>query len=380
MRTASAQASRYAFGLADRRDDAHLRAILRGAPMGSDIRVTFEREPNYFAAVSLQGDFVQVPVVRDAASQTALGMGARAVARAFLNGEASPVGYLGDLRLDPAHRGGTLVARGYRYLRELHDDGRAPLYYSLVVADNAAALNTLAGGRAGLPAYHDLGLVRSPAVNLLKPLPPLAADCEIRRGTPELLGQIIACLNRNNRRRQFAPEHIEKYFAPGGRWRGFGVTNFYAALRGGKVVGTLGRWDERAFKQTRVAGYGGKVRWAKALCDAARPLLEGTRFAPPRLPEPGEHAAHFYACFAAVDHDDLGVFRALLRRLYNDAVGGEFLYFILALHERDPLAAAYADYSLTSFAGRLFCVCYPDGERIFRALDARVPYVEVAAL
>jgi hypothetical protein len=53
---------------------------------------------------------------------------------------------------------------------------------------------------------------------------------------------------------------------------------------------------------------------------------------------------------------------------------------MVGLHERDPMLAAMNDYSLTPFAGRLFCVCFADGEPAYQTLDGRVPYVEVATL
>jgi hypothetical protein len=56
-------------------------------------------------------------------------------------------------------------------------------------------------------------------------------------------------------------------------------------------------------------------------------------------------------------------------------VKSEFLYMLIGLHERDPLLTTLDDYSLTPFAGRLFCVCFPEEEETFRTLDDRVPYV-----
>jgi hypothetical protein len=99
-----------------------------------------------------------------------------------------------------------------------------------------------------------------------------------------------------------------------------------------------------------------------------------------RLPKVGECLPYLFCGFVAVDDDDVAVFRALLRRLYNDAVGGELPYVLLSLHQRDPLAAALDDYATIPFAGRLFCVCFRDGEPMYHDLDARVPYVEVATL
>jgi hypothetical protein len=70
----------------------------------------------------------------------------------------------------------------------------------------------------------------------------------------------------------------------------------------------------------------------------------------------------------------------LLRALYNDHVGGAYHYFVIGLHEHDPLRPALDDYTLTPFAGRLFVVHFEDGEADWRALDGRVPYVELAML
>jgi hypothetical protein len=66
--------------------------------------------------------------------------------------------------------------------------------------------------------------------------------------------------------------------------------------------------------------------------------------------------------------------------VYNDRLGRGYHYFVVGLHERDPLAAALADYALTPFAGRLFVVHFEDGEEPWRRLDGRVPYVELAML
>ncbi len=362
---ATCSRSRFALDLADERDDPELRDLLRRHPMGRRIRVTFEREPSFFAAARVQGDFRQVGVGRDVTTGRIIGMGARSIASAYLNGRPAPLGYLSDLRLIPENRGGLLVARGYRYLRKLHQDGRAKLYYTVIVSDNAKALSTIAAGRAGLPPYHDCGLILCPAIVLKRPKLPVRADCEIVRGDEELLPQIVACLNRNNCRRQFAPVHCVQDFAPGGRWRDFRVQDFYVARRKARVIGVIGKWDQQSFKQTRIVGYGGAL-------GVLRHLL--------RLPAVGQCLRYFYGSFAAVDGDDPGVFRALLRRMYNDAVGGEYRYFLVGLHELDPLCSVLGEYSITPFAGRLFCVCFEDGEPEYPELDARVPYIEIATL
>jgi len=137
----------------------------------------------------------------------------------------------------------------------------------------------------------------------------------------------------------------------------------------------LATWDQSRFKQTRIAGYGRKLRWSIPLVNGFRRVTRATPY-----PSQGEYVSAVHISFVAVDADDLTIFRALLRRAYNEAVGKGYLYAAVSLHERDPLLPGLRDYSLTSFDGRLFCVCYPDGEDALRSLDHRVPYVEAAIL
>jgi hypothetical protein len=367
--------TRFAITLAKSSDDAELRALLRENPMNGSMRVTFEREPDFFAACAIRGGFYQVGIGRDLESGRIVGLGTRSIADVFVNGWPVPFGWLSDLRLQPAYRGGTLVARGYRFLRELHADGRVNLYGTVIFHDNKTALRTIAAKRAGLPSYNDLGVIHCPGINLRRRKPAIAADCDIVRGRRELLPEIVDCLNRNNSRRQFAPVHDVQNFMHGNRWKGFQPSDFYVACRGKKVIGVVGRWDQSAFKQTRVISYGRRLRWMVPAANAVQTWL-----GVPSFPEPGQCVPFFYVSFIAVDQDDVGVFRGLLRHVYNDAVGSSFRYAMVGLHERDPLRAAVEDYSLTPFAGRLFCVCFADGEHAYRNLDGRVPYAEAATL
>jgi hypothetical protein len=367
--------TRFAITLAELGDDAELRALLRDNPMKGSMEVTFEREPDFFSACAIRGNLCQVGVGRDLESGRIVGLGTRSIADAFVNGRRAEFGWLSDLRLHPAYRGGTLVARGYRFLRQLHRDGRVELYGTVIFQDNQTALQTIAATRAGLPAYHDLGVIHCPGINLRRRKPVISASCEIVRGRRELLPEIVDCLNRNNARKQFAPVHDVESFIRGKRWKDFQPSDFYVARRSNRVVGVVGRWDQSGFKQTRVISYGKRLGWVVPAANAVQALLGA-----PSFPKAGQYVPFFYVSFIAIDQDDAGVFRALLRQVYNDAVGSSFRYAIVGLHERDPLLAVLKDYSLTPFAGRLFCVCFADGEPAYRTLDGRVPYVEAATL
>jgi len=347
------------FSLADVADDPALRVLFRETPMGGVIEVAFLREPSFFDAAAIQGSSVQVLVARTDAGIA--GVATRAIRSSFVNGELVEAGYLSDLRIRPQHRGRTLLARGYRYLRRLHEaDGLVRAYSTVIVADNRVALDTIAANRADLPRYIDLGRVLTPVVYLKRRLPDVDAD--IVRGTLALLPTIVAKLNDN--RLQFAPAYSEADFL-GGRLRGFRVEDFYVLRRNGGIAGVLGVWDQRTFRQTRVVRYRGML----GVC---RPIVN--LVCRPPLPPPGAELRFCYLAF--ISTDDGEAFRALVRRAYNDLVGGEYTHFTLGLHERDPRLAVLSEYARTPFAGRLFAVSFDGDPR----LDDRVPYVEAALL
>ncbi|TBR21636.1 hypothetical protein EPO15_09755 [bacterium] len=371
-------ASGVRFELAGPADDPGLRALLRAMPMGTGIRVTFEREPSYFSAARLQGE-VQVPVARDPAGRV-LGMGLRAFSPAWRGGAAAEAGYLADLRLLPEHRGGTLLARGYRFLRELHADRRAAVYATMLVADNAVALSTIAAGRAGLPLYRDLGRYLSPSILLgARPTAPRLPGVGVERGSLKRLPDIVAALNAFGREREFAPVHAEADFLPGGRWPGLRPEDFFLAVRGGRVVGTLARWDQGSFRQTRVHGYSPALEAARRLARpfARLPAPARLRLAA-RLPVPGALVPHLYAAFPSAEAP--AVLRLLIDALRADAAGGPHLYAVLGLSERDPLASALSGVPQVPFAGRLFAVHFSDGRAEADALAGRIPYLEAGAL
>jgi hypothetical protein len=367
--------SQFQFALAQSQDDAELRSFLANNPVPGNIEVTFEREPDFFAGSEIRGSFNQTITVRDLNKDKIVGIASRSVSKAFVNGSLTELGYLSDLRLSPEYRSGSLLARGYRFLKQLHADGRALLYTTAIFAENSRALATLTAGRAGLPSYHPMGCLDCSGINLGRAKPPFEARCDIARGNFALLPQIVECLNRNNARKQFAPFHTCEDFLPGGRWRDFNVSDFYVAVRDSRVIGVIGHWNQQRFKQTRVIRFAGLLRWLAPMAKIAHPILKGWRF-----PEVGEELRSFYITFVAVDKDDLSIFRALLRALYKDAASRDAMFALTSLHQEDPLRAALADYSLTPFCARIYCVCYSDGESAFDNLDHRVPYMESATL
>src|SRR5450432_4068328 len=91
---------------ATRDDDAGIRELLAGNPLPGRIALTYEREPDYFRGCATMGRDCQVLIARVGESGGELiGVACRAVRPAFINGREERLGYLGQLRVDPRHRG-----------------------------------------------------------------------------------------------------------------------------------------------------------------------------------------------------------------------------------------------------------------------------------
>jgi hypothetical protein len=346
--------TRFTIGLAQPGDDAALRALLANNPMQGSIELAFLREPSYFAASAVQAPFHQIVVARDGAD--VVGAGFRGVRPTFINGQVRDVGYLADLRLDSRYRGGSLVARGYRFFRALHGDGRAKLYLTVIADGNEMALQTIAGNRADLPRYVPLGRVFSPAVRL-RGWKKRKADVEVKRsgapapppaGAAEVGGATRSFVLEQLSRKQFAPAKLL-------------VDDFYTAYDGDRIVGALAVWDQSAFKQTRVVRYRGAMRLLRHIA---------------RYPPAGETLRSFYIAYVAVESDE--VFRALLDAAVADHP--QYHYFVAGAHERDPLLRTLQNLPATPFWARAFAVHFEDGAEELARLDERVPYVELATL
>lgn len=366
--------SRYEFALAQAEDDAQLRACMAGVWMDGRMAVSFRREPSYFAGCRMQGDVVQVVKCTDRVAGRIIGMGSRSTMHLHVDGRSVRLGYLADLRALPEGRNGTLLARGYRFLHELHRRDPVPFYLSVIFDGNERALGNLVGARAGLPIYSSLGRIRTPAIQFDFAREPLPVEHTVfERASEGTMNDIMAFLSEQLPLRQFSPVVSATDLAEGGRLHGLRAQDFFVARRHGRIVACLAAWDQSSIRQTHIERYPAGLALLRPLVNLA------SKVSPLKpLPAPGGRVAHLYLCLSAVAGNELPVFRGLLRHVYNALRTGPWHYAILGLHERDPLAAVFDDYRCIDAAGQLFVVHYPEDGDPKNGFDERIPGVEMA--
>lgn len=369
--------SRFEINLATPADDAALRQLLAGTPMEGDIRLAFAREPSYFAASSIDGRFTQVVVARDVAAQRIVGMGSRAVFDGYVNGRVTPIGYLSGLRLAPEFRGRTgLLVRGYRLFRELHDDGRAPFYLTMIAADNRPAQAALLNQRAGLPIYQPWGRFHTMTVAPRRQRRGGTAGVAIRAATAEDAPAIADFLKREGPRRQFFPAlDADEFAGRPTRLLGLAPAAILLATVDGELVGTLGVWDQRQYRQVVATGYSRRFGLLRLAFNAAAAIRGRAR-----LPHVGQSLNVRYATTFVTADDRPDVAAALLQAaaVCLRQQGADLL--LVGLHETDPLLPAIRSCSGREYVTLLYLVSWPDAAVDMAAVSARTPYLELGCL
>jgi hypothetical protein len=361
------------FRLATTEDDAALRRAFAATPMAGGMRLAFEREPSFFDALRVQGDLVQVILCEETGTGEIAGIGTRCLADAFVNGKAQRVGYLSDLRILPQWRKGTVLSRGYKFLRELDADGAADLYHTAIFAENADAHSALSKERAGVPQYHPLGTFITAGIHPSRAGGTPTSSLRITRGTSADLPRIMEFLNAHNASRQFAPVHRLEDFAVGGRWRDFQIEDFFLVQDGSRLLGAASVWTQSGFKQTRILGYSGKWRMLYHLSRLTHRVLPV-----PRLPSPGEFFQFGYTCFLAIPSQEPEVFRLLMHAMRKEASKRGWMHLLLSLQESDPLFPLLKEVPHTPFRGELFWL-NPRGAGVAPS-SVHVSHIEAALL
>lgn len=151
--------------LAKPEDDGDLRKILRDNPMSGDISLSFEREPNYFAAAHVEAPDHQILVAKDHDIGRVVGMGARSIRPLYVNGKIRSLGYLSQFRIDKNYRAMRKgLSKAWQLMKELHQDGKSPFYYTSIIEDNLPARRLLTRGLPGFPKYLEYARMHTLAI------------------------------------------------------------------------------------------------------------------------------------------------------------------------------------------------------------------------
>lgn len=364
--------SNYDFALAGDSDDADLRRLLRDMPMPGAISISLEREPNFFAGIRAEGDEHQTLLCRDQSGRV-VGMGTRSVRESFLVGRSERTGYLSQLRLAHSAQGGFhLVSRGYRMLRDLHEqDGLTRVYLTSILESNSRAKRLLEAGLRGMPSYRAIDRFETSIVHRAPSV--RSRGYHIRRGRPGEGLLVSMLLNECNRPFNLAPVWDEDRIsdlAP----LGLTMDRFFIAEQDGRPVACAAIWDQRSFKQSVVRAYRPAIRRLRPVLNVLGGWLGHMQLHEVGRPLPLQFLSHA-ACVSGRENAFAGLVSAA-----SAACRLEGCSLVAGFASRHPLATVMARCARRVLPSTLYAVSWDDGVTRASELCGSVVHAEVSLL
>lgn len=354
---------RFLFEPAETKDQEEILDLFR-VPMAGSISLALERDPDYFAGALVQNVHPSVFVGRDTLNGRITGLFSVGTRPVFVNGEVQEIPYFCDLRIHKDYQNGTLLARGYKFVRQ--ELLRERYAQTLIVSDNDRAIASLTGGRAGLPVYYPFGQYTTFAL----PRRPLKRMHPVRRATEEDLPQMQKFVLSTGKARQFFPVYDLR---PGSaHFHGVSVKDFFLAIEGDRIKGMCGVWNQKSFKRTRLVSYSPLLRFVRPLYNVLSRLRGGIL-----LPPAGEILDYSFLHCILVEGNDASVLTSLLSAIF-DAEDLRCSYFLMGLDARDPLTASVKGIPYRAFHGLHFLVS--GGEDPRSSLNSGTFYLEAARI
>jgi len=363
---------RFEFSLAGEAEDEELRDLLRRIAMPGNITLSFQREPSFLLAEQAGSIASQVMVCKDRTKDQIVGMGSRSIRDVYIDGKPARVGYLSMLRGVPEARGNIALARGYRYLRELHADGAVPYYFTTILDDNSEAKNLLTSARGGLPVYKPLAQLITYLIPLRRFRFSKSASDAVSRADQHQLSESITFLQQWNSRYQFAPVYtLADILGQSKLLPAFCPEHFYVYQERGEIRGTLGVWDQQSFKQTVVTAYSRNMQLLRPFYNLYAAITGN-----PGLPPTGAKIRLLYAsCLSGGQ----SVFEALLNQVRADWSGKGYDYLSLGVCADNPIAQIASRYATQRISSTVYIVYWQDESVMLPEAD-RLVHVEIATL
>jgi len=316
-------------------DNAGLVALAQACSMSGDIELRIDRAPDFFTLNRLEGERWRLAVAEREGQ--IVGCICTSERDCYVDGDRKRIGYVGDLKVHPAHRDSVIADGLSRYAAEFMTalPESAPVLIT-VLAGNTPMERRL-GGPRGLARFSRVATIRTHSLSILWERRNPVSWARVTPASWNDIEEMAALWCDVSRLRQLAPAHDADSLA---RWvreaPGLDIEDFRLA-RGsdGKLLGFIGLWDQRRFKQLTVVSYSRRMAVARRVFNAVAPLTGSER-----LPQAGAPLNVVTATHVCVPRDRADVLRALIVSAHNELRGSGCSLLNVGLDVNDPLAVA----------------------------------------
>ena len=353
-------------------DAPGLSELLADTPQEGSIQLNFEREPNYFWATDVGTTQRDLWVMFDTEQERVAGafsMGKRDV---YVDGERQAIRYGSDLRIHRDYQGGRSLLRFFKALPKVIGDD---YYQTVILEENEASLSTVGGNRLKLqPKYYPYRRHRTNMIDLRR-REKHQPDCQVRRATRDDLTLMQSFFDDNARDKQFYPCYdFGQVGSDDPYYRDIRLEDFFLAFEGGELVGLTGLWDQKKFKQTRIAGYAKGIAVARPFYNLYTKIFGGLS-----LPPAGSLTSYVNLHSTVVKDNRSDVFADLLASVRVELRDSHYDALVVGFDVEDPLQKVTDGYKKVELFSLHFLAGFCDDPS--PTLDQnRLMYLETARL
>lgn len=353
-------------------DNSALLDLLRRTPQMGSVTLTFEREPDFFSGARVACEVPQVLVAeRQEQPGRLLGMVDIGQRQQYINGQPCSVGYLHDLRIAAEGRGGRVLGALFRAIAAAMQEPGSWME-AVILEDNLIPLGIVGRGRAGLPNFYPNGRITTSLLPGRQSRSHTDSGLKVRAASAADAQQMQQLWQQASSRQGFPVYEVKDLLAGGPYYQGLRIEDYWLACLDTRVVGVVGVWNQKAFKQTRVAGYS---RWLAAL---RKPYnLYSQLFGGLHLPAVGDTFDYLHLHGLSVLNDNPLIFQALLEHILAHQVRPR-QSLVCGFFDDDPLAQVVRSYRRQTLHSRHFLLSYDHDPRPEQARGPR--HVEIARL
>lgn len=354
-------------------DNAKMQDLITKITMPGVAQMCFQRAPDFFVGAKVIGDeFVLTVADDDERPDVLAGLTVISGRELFISGQKRRVYYSGDTRVDPYYRRRGIASN--LFIEQKKHRQATDLLQGIVLKENTAPLDAAANAADGvLFRYWISHTIETSFIYVRKIKPRIPAGVEIRAATAKDVPAMQAFFDREAPRRNGYPVYdFAKLHAGDPYYAGLRIGDMALALRNGEIIGMIGGWNQKAYKQTRIVGFKPIIKLLRPLYNLYVGMVGGFK-----LPPVGGVLNYLTLYNYLVAGDDKDVFRALIDWVMANA-GQKYDALAIGITHGDPMEDVPRGYKRQKLISSHFWLSYGDDPR--PSIDDRPLYVELGRL
>ncbi|WP_179998340.1 GNAT family N-acetyltransferase [Acinetobacter sp. YH12239] len=313
-------------------DDPQLIELISESMPSNGMVISFERKPSYFRATHAQYNKPEIlVVVHQDQPDLIIAMMNIGWKSYWINGVTEQLRYVSDLRIKLTARGKKAFNVFMEYIFECFP--REIIFQSVILEDNKVARNMMHREREGyaLPYIFD-----SMTTFTISKVPKFKQSAELRLQTMTIdkIDAVNGFIQEMASHYNFLPDYDFKVLLEANHpfWYGLRLEDFHLVLNSDhKIVGLFGLWDQKDFKQTKVASYSTTLKLLKPVYNTyARITGQLT------LPEEGQSFDYLMTHSFLCDPSALDVLKFMLTNVNTLVKAQGKTSFCVTVVENDP--------------------------------------------